>query len=86
MRTLGIYKEYIFGLLFLKRFSDVFDEKRTEFASAVQPSFAILKKKVFHNRHSVRSLPSKLPARVFLSHLSGGEFAMTRCAFSNTFP
>jgi len=44
VRTLGIYKEYIFGLLFLKRLSDVFDEKRTEFASAVQPSFAILKK------------------------------------------
>lgn len=24
------YKEYIFGMLFLKRISDVFDEKRTE--------------------------------------------------------
>src|SRR6266478_2928534 len=26
----SVYKEYIFGLLFLKRLSDVFDEKRSE--------------------------------------------------------
>ena len=32
------YKEYIFGMLFLKRMSDVFDEKRR----ALQPSSTLL--------------------------------------------
>jgi type I restriction enzyme M protein len=34
------YKEYIFGLLFLKRLSDVFDEKRAQAPQRLQAPFA----------------------------------------------